>query len=174
MSKKIFSTVPCPFDGCKVTLETTEEEARTNNEFKTSCPRCGAIITFTFSDIEKTISVHGTDATEVKSVSEALVDKLEKQEQAYLRRNPWVSGSFYLTSTIIIITLLLLAVRQVNIFYLPIVVISCVLIISLVGAFQLRQDSRVTEKNFLTLMLMIFKLIPLLRNKNQKNTVDEN
>jgi hypothetical protein len=39
------------------------------------------------------------------------------------------------------------------------------LAVSIVGAFQLRQDERLSEENFLKLMALSFKYLPWIRSK---------
>jgi hypothetical protein len=51
---------------------------------------------------------------------------------------------------------------------LPIVVIGAILAISIIGAFQLRQDGQINENNFLKLMALSFKYLPLLGKRDTK------
>jgi len=81
-------------------------------------------------------------------------------------RNPWVSGSFYLAAMVIVVTLFLVAAKTVHFVVLPIVIIGALLIVSIIGAFQLRQDESLSEKNFLTLMFLTFKQFPFICKKD--------
>lgn len=77
--------------------------------------------------------------------------------------NPWLSGSFYLVAIVVIVGVAVVAAQYVNALTLPIVLIFGVLAFAVVGAFQLRQDQRLKEENFLTLMLKTLNLLPLLK-----------
>lgn len=76
--------------------------------------------------------------------------------------NPWISGSFYLVAFVIVVVLLMVVANTLPLWALPIVIIGALLAISIIGAFQLRQDERLSQKNFLELMLMTFKRLPLI------------
>lgn len=90
-------------------------------------------------------------------------------------RNPWRSGSFYLVAFVIVIVLLLVAANTIPLLALPVVIIGALLAISIIGAFQLKQDERLSQKNFLELMLLTFKRLPLLsRGSNTPNDKSNN
>ena len=93
-------------------------------------------------------------------------DTHESNENQSKISNPWISGSFYLFALILLIILFLVVARSVSIFVLPIVLIAGFIAVSLIGAFQLRQDKRLSEKSFLELVKLTFQQIPLLRDKN--------
>ena len=66
------------------------------------------------------------------------------------------------------IILILIAIISTNIpwYVLPIVIIGGLLAIAVVGALQLRQDERLSQRNFLKLMIETFKRLPLLKQDN--------
>jgi DNA-directed RNA polymerase subunit RPC12/RpoP len=147
---------------------------------QTHCPRCGVRIIIPIAneidDSQKElqadafdIHVFGKVASEVEVVSKALIKEIEmsKRKNNSRSRNPWISGSFYLAVAIIIGTLILVIAKNVSAVALPIVIIGTLLIVSVVGAFQLRQDSSLSEKNFLSLMLMTFRQIPFIRSNDK-------
>jgi hypothetical protein len=78
-------------------------------------------------------------------------------------RNPWATGSFYLASAVVVGTLFLVVARSVNAIVLPIIIIGSLLAVALVGALQLRNDARLTERSFLELMGLAIRSLPLLR-----------
>ena len=125
------------------------------------CPRCG--VRFRSGGWE--VEVSGSDAEDVDAVSRALVDKFAEQKQFPVHRNPWISGSFYLSALVILVTLFLVVAKTVAVAVLPVVVLGALLSVSLIGAFQLRQDQSLSEKNFLSLMALTFRQIPLLRSR---------
>jgi hypothetical protein len=139
------------------------------------CPSCGA-----FVDLGNvTVSVSGTDAREVETVSRALVEDAiahRRADQAAQHkadrelRGPWLSGLFYLVTLVVVVALLLTIGRLLPLWALPIVVVGAALLLAVVGAFQLRQDKRLAEKNFLSLMQMVLARLPLLiRPKSHGN-----
>jgi len=122
---------------------------------------------------EMDLQVSGTNAHEVEKITTSLMAEAEtSQSLKQDTLNPWFSGSFYLFAVVVLLLVVLVIARTVHIIVLPIVLIFGVLSLSFIGALQLRQDSRLSEKNFLTLMLESLKLSPLLRHKN--GTSDEN
>lgn len=72
-------------------------------------------------------------------------------------RNPWMSGSFYLAAGVMILALLLVVAKVLPLLVLPIVIVGTLLMISTIGAFQLRQDKGLSQKNFLALMTLTFR-----------------
>ena len=77
------------------------------------------------------------------------MEKLGQQTASNIARSPWVSGSFYLAVIVTLIALFLVVAKTVNFVVLPIVIIGGLLAVSLLGAFQLRQDNNLSEKNFI-------------------------
>lgn len=82
----------------------------------------------------------------------------KEKAKAAKNHNPWVSGSFYLAAFLIVAALLLVAANTIPSWALPIVVIGALLAVSIIGAFQLRQDEGLSQKNFLELM-MVFRFM---------------
>jgi hypothetical protein len=60
--------------------------------------------------------------------------------------NPLISGPFYLAETVIIATLFWVIAGTVDIIVFPIAIIGTLLIVSTIGAFQLRQDAAFKEQ----------------------------
>lgn len=90
-----------------------------------------------------------------------------------LRSNPWVSGSFYLTVVVVLLVVLLVMARTVSPWLLPVVLVAGVLLACVIGAFQLRNDDKLSERNFLQLMRMTFKELPLIRAFAKKTPEDD-
>lgn len=125
------------------------------------CVQCGA-----FVRIGKTrIEVHGEDASEVATVARQLSDDAAARDQVERLRSPWVSGTFYLAVVVVTIALLMTVGRILAIWALPFVIIGSILLLIVVGAFQLRQDERLEEVAFLRLMTASLKRLPLLISK---------
>jgi hypothetical protein len=109
-----------------------------------------------------TIYVTGENATEVERVAGSLMEKTKDKEGRLLPRNPWITGSFYLASFVVIGALFLVMGRVVNMFALPVILVASILGISIVGAFQLRHDDRLQDKSFLELMRLTLSYLPIL------------
>jgi len=135
-----------------------------------NCPRCHATISH-YGGAKWKIQVVGEDSNEVQSVSEELVKKMSKQQKKSTTNNPWISGSFYLATAVVLVTLFLVGANTVPILVLPIVIVGALLMVSVVGAFQLRQDNALNQKNFLSLMLLTFKQLPFVRNKDKNENI---
>ena len=84
------------------------------------------------------------------------------------RSGPWSSGSFYLTVFVVVIVALLTVAKVLPIIALPLVLLGGILTVSIIGAFQLRQDNKLTQKNFLELMALTFKYLPWLRKQDPR------
>lgn len=113
------------------------------------------------------LEVEGSDADEVQKVASALVEKTE-MKSTHKRPSPWVSGSFYLTVFIVVIAALLTVAKTLPVIALPIVLLGGILALSIIGAFQLRQDDKLSQKNFLELMALTFKYLPWLKKEDEK------
>jgi Flp pilus assembly protein TadB len=86
------------------------------------------------------------------------------------RRTPWASGSFYLVVLVVAVLVLLLVGRALPLWALPITAVAAVLIVVIVGALQLRQDERLSERNFLRLMAAVLARLPSLLRLGRSGT----
>jgi hypothetical protein len=128
------------------------------------CVNCGAFLSWG----DDSIKVTGTDAEEVLRVTKALVEQRAERRRL---ASPWVSGSFYLCCVVAVIAVVLIAGKVLSILALPVVVIASILLVTIVGAFQQRQDERLGEKTFLQLMLVTLKSLPLvIRRQNSPDS----
>lgn len=143
--------VECPM-GDSSRYVYAEDEATALANF----PRCATHVT------PKAIRVTGTDYKEVLEVTRTLTSDAAVRQQAAKIRSPWLTGTFYLLALAVIIALLLAAGRLLPIWALPVVLVGAPLLLSVVGAFQLRQDDRLTERGFLKLMTDALRQLPLL------------
>jgi Flp pilus assembly protein TadB len=136
------------------------------------CSNCGAMMRFSdrcCPHCERmmrdwTISVSGTKAQEVQKVSLALMKKAAPPRTS---PSPWLSGSFYLVVFLMVFALVSVAGHWLPIYALPLVLIGGILALSIIGAFQLRQDERLSEDNFVKLMALSFKYLPWLRRREK-------
>lgn len=117
------------------------------------CPQCGAVIRW---DLDGTVqlNVQGTSADEVSTVASDLAERvrLEQARRRLASPSPWLTGSFYLTVAVVVVVLLLSAARFVSLWALPLVVAGGIALVVVVSVSQLRQDGRLDEQQFATLV----------------------
>lgn len=82
--------------------------------------------------------------------------------------NPWISGSFYLFVAIVVLTGLAVISNTVHWSLLPILIIGGILLIGVIGAFQLRNDDKLKDESFIKLMTETYKRLPLLKQGKAK------
>lgn len=85
----------------------------------------------------------------------------------------WLKGSFYMLLFVVVMTTFAAIGKSVPVVILPVVIIGSLLAIGIIGAYQLRSDDSLSQKNFLTLILETYKQLPLLRKNNQKKNRDQ-
>jgi hypothetical protein len=120
------------------------------------CPHCG----MSFTSKEYSYSVRGSGADDVRKVLESLKSHAHP-------RSPWIAGSFYLAVAIIAVVAMLAVANTVPLYIVPMAIVGAILLVSVIGAFQLRHDSGLSEKSFLELMALSFRYLPLLRPKRE-------
>jgi internalin A len=76
--------------------------------------------------------------------------------------NPWVSGSFYLLVVIVVFAVLLAVGRLLSPWWLPVLIVGGLLLVTVVGAFQLKNDDKLADASFLKLLQLAFKQLPLI------------
>ncbi len=137
------------------------------------CPSCGARIRVGREGTE--IHVVGSNADEVAQVARQLTEDVSARREARGPRTPWASGAFYLVCVMVVIALLLVVGRVLAAWTLPVVIIGAVVIVATVGALQLRQDDRLSERGFLSLMQDTLRHLPRLagRGNGQRQQAGE-
>jgi len=90
------------------------------------------------------------------------------KSQNMKKNNPWIAGTFYLFVAIIILVLIAILSQNIQWYLLPIVIIGGLLIIGTIGALQLKNDDKLTDKSFIQLMTETFKSLPLLNKIKNK------
>jgi hypothetical protein len=84
-----------------------------------------------------------------------------RPEAQLLRQSPWVSGSFYVALFLVVISALLVVARILPVWAVPVIMVDGLLGVSILGAFQLRHDEKLTERGFLRLMLVAVRTLPV-------------
>jgi internalin A len=88
-------------------------------------------------------------------------------------RSAWANGLFYLFVFVIIFCVLGFFAQALPLYTMVLVVVAGVLLIPLVGAFQLRQDQRLAERSFMELVKLVIGQLPLLsRFANSRSAPD--
>src|SRR3569833_1662951 len=136
------------------------------------CPRCGVTISITPRGATL-ILVVGQDAIEVEAVSRQLSASAFERREARRLRSPWFSGLFYLTGVVVVVALLLVAGRVLALWALQVVVVGAVLLVTVVGAFLLRADNQLAERNFVKLMGDVVRRLPLLFTRARADRQDD-
>lgn len=104
---------------------------------------------------------------DISNIAERLNDYIGKSNNMKKNNNPWRSGCFFLFVVVIIIGVLGFLSIVVHWINLPIIIIGSILFVGLIGAFQLKNDDKITDKSFISLIKEIYKRLPLL-NKNKE------
>lgn len=102
------------------------------------------------------------------NIAERLHDFIGKTSPNMKRNNPWISGSFYLTVAIIAIAGLAVLSNLVHWSLFPFIIIGGVLLIGIVGVLQLKNDDKITDKSFVSLITETYKRLPLIGQRKIK------
>ena len=86
-----------------------------------------------------------------------------QKRQRKIHTSPWLSGSFYLSSAVVIIVLLAFLSRLISLWLLSPILIGGILFIIVIGAFQLCNDEVLKDESFIQLMVETLKRLPLLK-----------
>jgi small GTP-binding protein len=79
-------------------------------------------------------------------------------------KSAWANGSFYLFLFVVVILSIGYLAGSLPIQNLIAVIIAGIIFIPLIGALQLRQDNRLSEKNFMELVKLVIAQLPLIGN----------
>lgn len=102
---------------------------------------------------------------DISNIAERLNDYIGKSTLNMKKNNPWISGSFYLFLAVIIIAILGVLSQFVHWILLPIIIIGGILLLGLIGTFQLRNDDKITDRSFISLVKDTYKRLPLIRKR---------
>lgn len=91
-------------------------------------------------------------------------------DKSVKKQTPWISGSFYLVVAIVAITGLAVLSNSVHWTLFPIIIIGGILLIGIIGLLQLKNDDKISDKSFTTLLIETYKRLPLLKYKDNKKT----
>jgi ribosomal protein L37E len=117
-----------------------------DDEVSSSCSSCGLKL-----GPRLQYSVHGRDSAAVIEV----MREIERQRLA--AQSPWRAGLFYLTCLTTVTVLALVVARLVDWWVLPIVMLVALVCVVVLGALQLRQDGKITEKSLIRILAASFR-----------------
>ncbi|MCP4651517.1 MAG: tripartite tricarboxylate transporter permease, partial [PVC group bacterium] len=83
-------------------------------------------------------------------------------------RSAWANGSFYLVTFLSVGVFISILLDKFHWTILPAVLIPGILITLVIGAFQLRNDNKLSQKKFMVLIKDVFKQLPLIRKITQE------
>lgn len=113
------------------------------------------------------VEVHGADAKDVATVASAILEKAAKHSSV-CRHGSLGSGSFYLFSFAVVIAIWLAVAELISVVAIPVVLFAGILALSIMGAFQLRRDKKLSQKNFIALMALALKTCQGSRVRSNK------
>lgn len=109
---------------------------------------------------------------EGRSSTEILSEVASTTKVSPSRNNVWVNGSFYLVAVLVIFAGIGILANLVAPIVLPVAVVGGVLLVSIIGALQLRNDERLSDASFLELMGVALSRLPSLERSDQKSQED--
>jgi Flp pilus assembly protein TadB len=104
--------------------------------------------------------VEGENPEDVRKVIETIMEKTKPP-------SPWKSGSFYLVVFLVVIAALAVVGHVIPTIALPAIVIGGIIALAVIGAFQMRQDEKLSQENFLKLMTLSLKYLPWIRREGK-------
>lgn len=106
---------------------------------------------------------------DMSNIADRLNDFIGKTSINMKKNNPWISGSFYLVSAIVLLSLLAGIVNVIPLWTFPIIILGGLIILVIIGLLQLKNDDRISDKSFTSLIKETFKQLPLLnKTKNEE------
>ena len=88
----------------------------------------------------------------------------QQSSQTKRIKSAWANGSFYLFLFVVVIGGIGYLAGTLKLLNLIAVIVAGIVFIPLVGALQLRQDDRLSEKNFMELIKLVIAQLPLIGN----------
>lgn len=111
--------------------------------------------------LDKRGRVRGIRGTDVEDVLRAYREVASAgYGSAAVPKSPWRTGSFYLTLFVVVIGALYLVGHFLPAWVVPLVVVGCLFMVPVVGALQLRQDDRLSERGFVRLITATITKLP--------------
>jgi len=109
---------------------------------------------------------------DVSNMAGRLEDYVGKGSSRSSKNNPWVSGAFYLVSVVVLLGVVAVIAQLLSWVLLPVVVISAVILVGVIGALQLKNDGQLGDEAFVALMVESYKRLPLIGKRNSGDVRD--
>lgn len=101
---------------------------------------------------------------DIDNMGHRLLDYVGKEPiQKMKQNNPWISGSFYLVLAVVLLAVLATIAKLIHWALLPIIFIGGILLVISIGVLQLRNDDRISDKSFSSLLKQVINQLPLLK-----------
>jgi len=88
-------------------------------------------------------------------------------------KSAWANGSFYIFLFLVVFITIAVIAGSLPIYVLPLVLISGIIIVPLIGALQLRQDDRLSDKSFIELVKITMGQLPLIKGSKENKSIGE-
>jgi hypothetical protein len=110
----------------------------------------------------------------VRDLDATLLSCAIEEDRKIMRPNPWLAGSFYLFSIISVIVCLRVVAGPLHPIWIPIVVISGILSVTLIGVMTLRTNEQLKDRPFVELVRLVISSLPrLIGAGGKKRTSDD-
>lgn len=77
-------------------------------------------------------------------------------------KSSWANGLFYLFAFVVIVGMLGFFAGSLDLVTLALIIVAGIVAVPVLGALQLKQDKRLSDKSFLSLVKMVFAQLPLI------------
>jgi len=109
-----------------------------------------------------------------EKVESYLIEQINKLENKNImkKNSPWNTGLFYIFLLVVVFAILATLANVVPLIALPLILIVAILLIGVIGAFQLKNDDKLSDESFLQLIFKTYENFPLignLMNRKDKN-----
>lgn len=128
----------CPKCGYKVNLQ--------EDNF---CPGCGQMV-----PRQEEVILSEEDVKNIPIVEKSPAEEYKEKNQCTDPTALWLTGSYYLVLIANCLTIILVAVKAINVFFLPLVLVITLFGIALFGAWNLKIEQNSCKKSFVKLMFL--------------------
>ncbi len=102
-----------------------------------------------------------------------IMEEKRKSKDEVVIRSAWANGLFYLFTFLVVMSVFGVLAKTVPFYALPIILVAGILFVPLLGALQLRQDDRLSQKSFVQLIKMVLEQLPLIGKLAKRNKGDK-
>jgi hypothetical protein len=95
------------------------------------------------------------------------------EDNKVVAKSAWANGSFYLVVFAVVIGGLGVLAGSIPFYTLALIIVAGILFVPLIGALQLRQDERLSEKSFMDLLRLVIRQLPLIGRVARRGPQDK-